>query len=375
MLHLASKGFGFPSAGGNSSKKARNPNRTTTKGSDSWLINSMDEEPKPDVPNPPRQKNHWCDQNRRTCWMTHWQQNHPPLVSAKRSSTLDWNRHWQFKPTKLIPFLELMPSILQSRFPTMADSQFEWVVGVVKYFILLSSSSVDPQLWVTQLDQSIIADTWRPATQRDPCLHARSGRNATVLGSSTTVHNQTIDWYLWNDSPQQIPYTHLPTRRRIASNPLPAWWIMKVDGEPSSSFTMAGVSQTFPTTTCIPKWLNYWNYHNLKRVAGFNWQAPKSGTTMDPFRWEQHVVDTTNGNSCPWRTNGVNSSWSGNKKVEGKGMHLLRYHIRAWDIQRTRVAGEGSIAHQCFQRLRLPPIEIEAMRYLYELCTKCGSES
>jgi hypothetical protein len=57
--------------------------------------------------------------------------------------------------TEIDPFWELMPSLIQSRFPIIKDNQLERVAGMVKHALL----SPDNQ---SLLDQNIIDDPWRP---------------------------------------------------------------------------------------------------------------------------------------------------------------------------------------------------------------------
>lgn len=57
--------------------------------------------------------------------------------------------------TEIDPFWELMPSLIQSRFPVIKDNQLERVAGMVKHALL----SPDNQ---SLLDQNIIDDPWRP---------------------------------------------------------------------------------------------------------------------------------------------------------------------------------------------------------------------
>ena len=56
--------------------------------------------------------------------------------------------------TDIDPFWDLMPSLIQSRFPSIQDDQLERVAGMVKFALHPDNQSL--------LDQSIIDDPWRP---------------------------------------------------------------------------------------------------------------------------------------------------------------------------------------------------------------------
>jgi hypothetical protein len=141
----AAKGFGAASTG--DSKKKGNKKRVSKKGN--RLVDSLTDDRKMPVIGKPAQK---------------------PYVKSEQDAMIEQLAAQSSKTsigrsvaeaqrvlgeTEIDPFWELMPSLIQSRFPVMKDNQLERVAGMVKHALL----SPDNQ---SLLDQNIIDDPWRP---------------------------------------------------------------------------------------------------------------------------------------------------------------------------------------------------------------------
>jgi hypothetical protein len=128
---LYSKGFGAGSSSG-SKKKPKKANR---------LANSLEDKPKKTEPaNKPFVKS---------------EQDDLLEILAKKASSTCIGQAVASSPVPaegLDPFWELMPSLLNSRFPNVPDKQFERVAGMVRH-------TLDPNL---SLEEAIISDPYRP---------------------------------------------------------------------------------------------------------------------------------------------------------------------------------------------------------------------
>lgn len=358
IICLASKGFGAPAADGGASKKAKKIGRSTIKNRSNRLIDSLEDRPKPGVesasPNRPFVRSEQDDlldtlaaKSSSTCIGRAVAESQKELAKTGEDMAID-------------PFWELMPSLLHSRFPTVADSQFERVAGVVKHAIL-SGSSVDPQQSLQLLEQSIFDDPWRPHDEIHAYMPGLGETQPFWDPQQLSITTKLVE----NFETIRNEYHALIADKKdrfqsVTSMNYESGWktlVLFYNGKRIPDFPYHLCPRTTELLESLPL---------AGRIAGFNWQAPKSGIPLHSdgnnmwltLQMGIHVPDEQKA----WiRVGPETRRWK-----EGECIcYDTTYEHETFNEHESQ---ERVVLHiDFFNTLRLTPIEIEAMRYIYSL--------
>jgi aspartyl/asparaginyl beta-hydroxylase (cupin superfamily) len=359
---LASKGFG--SSTGDEAGASRKPNekktsRTTTKHSSNRLILSLEDRPKPGAatsasPNRP--------------FVRSEQEDLLDALAAKSSSTCvgravaDARKELAMtgEDREIDPFWELMPSLLHSRFPNVVDSQFERVAGVVEHAIL-SGSGVDSQRSVRLLPQSIVDDPWRPHDEIHAYMPGLGETQPFWDPAQLSITEQlSASFSTIRDEYRALLADNTARFQSVTSMNYESGWqtlVLFYNGKRIPGFPYHLCPRTTDLLESLPL---------AGRIAGFNRQAPKSGIPLhsdgnNMWLTLQMGISIPEGERAWIRVGPETRRWR-----EGECIcYDTTYEHETFNEHESQ---ERVVLHiDFFNTLRMTPIEIEAMRYIYSL--------
>jgi aspartyl/asparaginyl beta-hydroxylase (cupin superfamily) len=373
-LFLAAKGFGGGGGGdsNNNNKKSSNANkkstsRTTTKGSvGNRLINSLEDKPK--------QKSASAAVGKAVNrpYVRSEQEGLLEALAAKSSSTCigkavtDAQKELSMidsSQNSIDPFWELMPSIIQSRFPTVTDSQLGRIAGVVKHAILSSTSQL---LGQTLLDQSIIDDPWRPHNEIHAYMPNLGPSQPFWDAQQLSITKQLMDNYETIKDEYHALIADNDNKKKdrfqsVTSMNYDSGWktlVLFYNGKRIPDFPYHLCPKTTELLETLPL---------AGRIAGFNRQAPKSGIPLhsdgnNMWLTLQMGIQVPEGEDRAWiRVGPETQYWKNGQCI----CYDTTYEHETYNDHETQ---ERVVLHiDFFNTLRLTPIEIEVMRYIYSL--------
>jgi len=255
--------------------------------------------------------------------------------------------------TEIDPFWELMPSLIQSRYPTIKDSQLERVAGMVKHALHPESQSL--------LDQNIMDDPWRPHDE----IHAYMpdlgetqpfwDANELVICKQLSDNYETI-----RDEYEALLEDRKDRFQSVTSMNYDSGWKTLV------LFYNGHRIPDFPYHLC-PKATELMESLPLAgRIAGFNRQSPSSGIPLH-----------SDGNNM-WLTlqMGIHvpkeeKAWirvGPTTKVWTEGECMLYDTTYEHETKNESESEERVVLHiDFFNTLKMTPVEIDVMRYIYVL--------
>jgi len=255
--------------------------------------------------------------------------------------------------TEIDPFWELMPSLIQSRYPAIKDSQLERVAGMVKHALYPENQSL--------LEQNIMDDPWRPHDE----IHAympNLGETQPFWDTNELVvcKNLSDNYETIRDEYEALLQDRKVRFQSVTSMNYDSGWKTLV------LFYNGHRIPDFPYHLC-PKVTELMESLPLAgRIAGFNRQSPSSGIPLH-----------SDGNNM-WLTlqMGIHvpkeeKAWirvGPTTKVWTEGECILYDTTYEHETKNESESEERVVLHiDFFNTLKMTPVEIDVMRYIYNL--------
>ena len=330
-----STGFGFgggKSSGSSKKKKSKNKKKATR------LVDTLEDKPKRDTSaNKPFVKSEQDD-----------------LIASlaqKASSTCIGQAvaSAPVPPEGIDPFWELMPSLISSRFPNVSDKQLERVAGMVRH-------ALDPNL---PLEEAIINDPWRPHEEihaympglgpAEPFLDPEQLSLCKLLSENYDIICEEYKALLADKKDRFQSVTSM--------NYESGWKTMVLfyNGHRIPDFPY----HLCPTTTKILETVPL-----AGRIAGFNRQKPGSGIPLhsdgnNMWLTCQMGIKVPEDQKAWIRVGPETKHWA-------EGKCLLYDTTYEHETMNDHPDQERVVLHvDFFNTLKMTPIEIEVMQYIY----------
>ena len=255
--------------------------------------------------------------------------------------------------TEIDPFWDLMPSLISSRFPKIKDSQLERVAGMVKHALHPDSKSL--------LDQSIVDDKWRPHDEIHAYMPGLGETKPFWDSSELSICQQLSDNYetICNEY-EALLQDRKDRFQSVTSMNYESGWktlVLFYNGHRIPDFPYHLCPKTTELMESLPL---------AGRIAGFNRQNPSSGIPLHSdgnnmwltLQMGIHVPDERKA----WiRVGPETKRWK-----EGECMlYDTTYEHETNNESETQ---ERVVLHiDFFNKLKMTPVEIEVMRYIYSL--------
>ncbi|KAG7374382.1 aspartyl/asparaginyl beta-hydroxylase-domain containing protein [Nitzschia inconspicua] len=334
-LH-GSKGFGVASADGNKKGKGKK------KSSKSKLVDSLEDRPaKPKSINRPYVKSE--------------QDALIESLSAKSSQTCIGQVvvQAQQEQGQIDTFWELMPALIHSRFPTVRDESLQRVAGMVKHAL-----SRTPQ---DLLDDDIKQDPWRPHDEIHAYMPGLGPTQPFWDPTQLPICQELSD----NFETIRSEYLALLQDKQyrfqsVTSMNYDSGWktlVLFYNGHRIPGFPY----HLCPKTTQLMEKLPL-----AGRIAGFNRQAPSSGIPLhsdgnNMWLTLQMGIQVPEGERAWIRVGPETRRWK-------EGECILYDTTYEHETLNEHEEQERVVLHiDFFNNLRMTPVEIEAMRYIYSL--------
>lgn len=255
--------------------------------------------------------------------------------------------------TEVDPFWDLIPSLVSSRFPNIPDSQLERVAGVVKHALHPDKTSL--------LDKSIAEDKWRPHDE----IHAYMpdlGETQPFLDSSElSICKKLSDNYETICKEYEALLQDRKDRfQSVTSMNYDSGWktlVLFYNGHRIPDFPYHLCPKTTELMESLPL---------AGRIAGFNRQSPSSGIPLHSdgnnmwltLQMGIHVPDEQKA----WiRVGPETKRWKAGECI----LYDTTYEHETMNESETQ---ERVVLHiDFFNTLKMTPVEIEVMRYIYSL--------
>ena len=251
------------------------------------------------------------------------------------------------------PFWELIPSLISSRFPNIPDSQLERVAGVVRHAIHPDKNSL--------LDKSLVGNKWRPHEE----IHAYMpdlGETKPFLDSNElSICKKLSDNYetICNEY-EALLQDRKDRFQSVTTMNYDSGWktlVLFYNGKRIPDFPYHLCPKTTELMESLPL---------AGRIAGFNRQNPSSGIPLHSdgnnmwltLQMGIHVPDEEKA----WiRVGPETRRWK-------KGECILYDTTYEHETKNESETEERVVLHiDFFNVLKMTPIEIEVMRYIYNL--------
>ncbi|CAJ1934240.1 unnamed protein product [Cylindrotheca closterium] len=254
-------------------------------------------------------------------------------------------------PDGIDPFWELMPSLVSSRFPNVADKQLERVAGMVRH-------TLDPSL---PLEDSIVNDPYRPHDE----IHAYMpglGETQPFLDPSQLALCQKLseNYDIICEEYENLLRDEKDRFQSVTSMNYESGWktmVLFYNGHRIPDFPY----DLCPTTTKILETVPV-----AGRIAGFNRQQPNSGIPLhsdgnNMWLTCQMGIRVPDGEKAWIRVGPETKHWK-------DGECLLYDTTYEHETMNEHETMERVVLHvDFFNTLKLTPIEIEVMQYIYSL--------
>lgn len=255
--------------------------------------------------------------------------------------------------TEIDPFWDLIPSLISSRFPTIKDSQLERVAGMVKHALHPDKKSL--------LDKSIVEDKWRPHDEIHAYMPGLGETQPFWDSSELTISKKLSDNYetICNEY-EALLQDRKDRFQSVTTMNYDSGWktlVLFYNGHRIPDFPY----HLCPKTTELMESLPLGG-----RIAGFNRQNPSSGIPLHSdgnnmwltLQMGIHIPDEEKA----WiRVGPETKRW----KVGECILYDTTYEHETNNESETQ---ERVVLHiDFFNTLKMTPIEIEVMRYIYGL--------
>eukprot|EP00980_Cylindrotheca_fusiformis_P007794 scaffold1669_cov129-Cylindrotheca_fusiformis.AAC.5 len=254
-------------------------------------------------------------------------------------------------PEGIDPFWELMPSLVSSRFPNVPDKQFERVAGMVRH-------ALDPSL---PLEDSIVNDSYRPHDEihaympglgaTEPFLDPGNLQLCKMLSENYDTICKEYEALLQDKKDRFQSVTSM--------NYESGWRTMVL-------FYNSHRIPDFPYHLCPTTTKILETVPLAGRIAGFNRQKPSSGIPLhsdgnNMWLTCQMGIKVPEGKKAWIRVGPERKFWK-------QGECLLYDTTYEHETMNESSTEERVVLHvDFFNTLKMTPIEIEAMRYIYSL--------
>jgi Aspartyl/Asparaginyl beta-hydroxylase len=249
-------------------------------------------------------------------------------------------------------FWDLMPSLIESRFPNVQDHELERVAGMVQH-------AIDPTSF--PLDASIIENKWRPHDEIHAYMPGLHAPQPFLDPSELSLCQQLADSY---DTIVQEYETLLKDKKdrfqSVTSMNYESGWktlVLFYNGHRIPDFPY----HLCPTTTRILE-----SVPLAGRIAGFNRQAPSSGIPLhsdgnNMWLTCQMGLKVPPGNKAWIRVGPETRHWQ-------TGQCLVYDTTYEHETMNEHPTEERVVLHvDFFNTLQMTPIEVEVMQYIYSL--------
>jgi len=255
--------------------------------------------------------------------------------------------------TNIDPFWELMPSLIQSRFPTIKDNELERIAGMVKFSIHPDSQSL--------LDQNIVDDPWRPHDE----IHAYMPNlgETKPFWDTNELHicQQLSDNYVKICEEYEALLQDRKDRfQSVTSMNYDQGWktlVLFYNGHRIEGFPY----EKCPVTTKLMESLPL-----AGRIAGFNRQSPSSGIPLhsdgnNMWLTLQMGIRVPKDENAWIRVGPDRNFWK-------DGECIVYDTTYEHETKNESESEERVVLHiDFFNTLKMTPVEIEVMQYIYSL--------
>lgn len=255
--------------------------------------------------------------------------------------------------TEIDPFWDLIPSLISSRFPSIQDSQLERVAGMVKHALHPDKKSL--------LDESILEDKWRPHDEIHAYMPDLGETKPFWDSSELPICKQLSENYeiICNEYAALLQDRKDRFQSVTTMNYDSGWKTLVL-------FYNGHRIPDFPYHLC-PKTMELMESLPLAgRIAGFNRQYPSSGIPLHSdgnnmwltLQMGIHVPDEEKA----WiRVGPETKRWK-------EGECILYDTTYEHETNNESETQERVVLHiDFFNTLKMTPVEIEVMRYIYGL--------
>ncbi|KAL3903312.1 MAG: hypothetical protein SGILL_010491 [Bacillariaceae sp.] len=253
----------------------------------------------------------------------------------------------------LDPFWELMPSLISSRFPNVNDASFERIAGMVRHAL-----AANPQ---ELLDPDIIETEWRPHQEIHAYMPGLGETTPFWDASQLEIAQQLSDNYEVIKSEYEALLQDKKDRfQSVTSMNYDSGWktlVLFYNGHRIPDFPYHLCPKTTELLESLPL---------AGRIAGFNRQAPRSGIPLhsdgnNMWLTLQMGIQVPEGEKAWIRVGPETRRWK-------TGESILYDTTFEHETMNEHEEQERVVLHiDFFNTLRMTPVEIEAMRYIYSL--------
>ena len=255
--------------------------------------------------------------------------------------------------TEIDPFWDLMPSLISSRFPNIQDSQLERVAGMVKHALHPDKQSL--------LESSIIEGKWRPHDEIHAYMPGLGGTQPFWDASELSICQKLSDNYETICKEYEALLQDRNDRfQSVTSMNYDSGWktlVLFYNGHRIPDFPYHLCPKTAELMESLPL---------AGRIAGFNRQSPSSGIPLHSdgnnmwltLQMGIHVPDEEKA----WiRVGPETKRWK-------EGECILYDTTYEHETKNESETQERVVLHiDFFNTLKMTPVEIEVMRYIYSL--------
>jgi aspartyl/asparaginyl beta-hydroxylase (cupin superfamily) len=251
-------------------------------------------------------------------------------------------------------FWELMPALINSRFPTVTDDAFQRVAGMVRHAL-----SQNPNML---LDDDIIQDPWRPHDEIHAYMPGLGPTQPFWDPSQLSICQKLSDNYeiIRSEYEALLSQDKQDRFQSVTSMNYDSGWktlVLFYNGHRIAGFPY----HLCPTTTKLMETLPL-----AGRIAGFNRQAPSSGIPLhsdgnNMWLTLQMGIQVPEGEKAWIRVGPETKRWKNGECI----LYDTTYEHETMNEHKDQ---ERIVLHiDFFNTLRMTTVEIEVMRYIYSL--------
>jgi len=255
--------------------------------------------------------------------------------------------------TEVDPFWDLMPSLISSRFSNVQDSQLQRVAGMVKHALHPDKQSL--------LDPSIVEDKWRPHEEIHAYMPGLGETKPFWDPSELSICQKLSDNYetICNEY-QALLQDRKDRFQSVTSMNYDSGWktlVLFYNGHRIPDFPYHLCPKTTELMESLPL---------AGRIAGFNRQQPKSGIPLhsdgnNMWLTLQMGINVPDEEKARIRVGPETKRWKEGECI----LYDTTYEHETFNESETQ---ERVVLHiDFFNTLKMTPVEIEVMRYIYSL--------
>jgi ornithine lipid ester-linked acyl 2-hydroxylase len=250
-------------------------------------------------------------------------------------------------------FWELIPALIRSRFPTVPDESFQRVAGMVRHALSQNKQAL--------LEDDIVQDPWRPHEEIHAYMPGLGPTEPFWDPAQLSICQELSDNFETIRSEYQALLQDKKDRfQSVTSMNYDSGWktlVLFYNGHRIPDFPY----HLCPTTTKLLEKLPL-----AGRIAGFNRQAPSSGIPLhsdgnNMWLTLQMGIQVPEGEQAWIRVGPETRRWK-------EGECIVYDTTYEHETMNEHQEQERVVLHiDFFNTLRMTPVEIEAMRYIYSM--------